>query len=260
MVKKINLYTLLFIAVSIYSCDSVNNRDEYLQSQGIEDIMVSPSQISFSPDDGDQDTTVTFEINAILTEDTESPILSITNSRTGIEIFNGVMNRTGEKAFSYEASINTRTTDISDYTVIVALTNKVYAQSSFRIQGFANSRPRIISVTNPSTVTIPNDDSVIIVPFSAKVTDDDGQESISNVYLNFRNEDGSLLSEDPFILLDDGDTNGDSGDETAGDSTFTVTFSINSSNTPNNRTALYWSVDQSGLSSDTLTAPFNIIE
>lgn len=260
MVKRKKLYILLFISAFLYSCDSVSNREDLLQSGSIEEISVSPRIIAFTPADGDIDTTVRFQVRAILSESNLDPELIISNSRTGNEIFNAPMNNIVDNEFSSEISLNTRTTSFAEYNVLVILKNKVYAQSIFELKGFANSRPQILDINNPESVTIPEGSNTVTVPFTAKVTDDEGQESISNVYLNFRNEDGTLLSNEPFILLDDGNSGGESGDVTASDSTYTITFSIDSSNTPNNRTVLYWAIDQSGLSSDTLTAPFNIIE
>ena len=115
-----------------------------------------------------------------------------------------------------------------------------------------------MEVNNPEEVEIPSGSNTTTVLFTAKVRDADGQSNIDKVLLNFRNEDGTLLGASPFEMFDDGASS--SGDETAADSVFSTTFTINSSNTPNNRTALYWAIDKSGLSSDTLETPFNLVD
>ncbi|HAH51360.1 MAG TPA: hypothetical protein DCL80_08850 [Balneola sp.] len=98
--------------------------------------------------------------------------------------------------------------------------------------------------------------------FTAKVIDQDGQNNIDRVFIEFVNEDGSVLIPDPNILYDDGinTSNTERGDLVANDSVYTIQFFINSSNTPTNRIVNYFAIDKSGLRSDTLKLPFNLVD
>ena len=126
------------------------------------------------------------------------------------------------------------------------------------MDGFANAAPEILSAENPEEVVIPSGPGAVAVPFTARVTDEDGQNTIREVQILFENEDGSILTPNPNLLRDDGSA--ESGDFAAGDSVYTITFQVDQNNTPSNRFALYFAIDNAGLSSDTLRLPFNIVE
>ncbi len=231
----------------------------------VQNLAVTPNNIQFSPTlDGQKDTTITLSITVdgynfgedtvpyyyVFVGDNESPSIE----------GKFLVNFSPLTTFQANVEIPTNTIDFKNYTILVTpslnSTNPNYAQATIKQTGVPINAPEILEVKNSSSIEIPSDGTVIAV-FEAKVKDVDGQSNIDKVFLNFRNQDGSLLQANPFQMLDDG--NSESGDVAAKDSVFTKTFSINSSNTPNNRTALYWAVDKSGLSSDTLETPFNIV-
>jgi len=254
--------------ICLSSCDTAltpkdyNDIDSYLT-----ELSISPANISFDPlIDGQKDTTVTFDISITGNnfDDDMVPYYSIFLLGEDLPSFQGNMavNQSSLTTFVAAVSIPTNTIEFETYTILVTPTiegnNSNYAQAVVRQTGVPINAPEILEVNNPEEVEIPSGSNTTTVLFTAKVQDIDGQSNIDKVFLNFRNIDGSILSDTPFEMLDDG--NNASGDLVASDSVFTSTFVINSSNTPNNRTALYWAIDQSGLSSDTLETTFNIVD
>lgn len=231
----------------------------------VRNLEVNPDTIRFELSDGQKDTllTISLQVDGYNFEVDSVPNYLVFSSDNEEAILTGSFPANFSPITQFSTSINipTNTIDFDEYTVIVfpkrISENASYALATLPQIGVPVNAPKILFVDNPNQVVIPSESNTTTVKFIAKVEDLDGQSNIDHVYLNFRNEDGSLLSATPFDLLDDGGST--SGDETAADSVYTRTFIIDSSNTPNNRTALYWAIDKAGLSSDTLTAPFNII-
>ena len=50
---------------------------------------------------------------------------------------------------------------------------------------------------NPNEVIIPSGNDELIIPFTAKVKDADGQSNIDQVFIEFINSDGSILVQIP---------------------------------------------------------------
>jgi hypothetical protein len=85
-----------------------------------------------------------------------------------------------------------------------------------------NSAPLISSVTVPDTVTLPVGDSLLI-RMTMAVSDSDGAGDIAGAFFY------SLNSSDPtrqFILADDGNATGFSGDQVSGDGIYTITVKL----------------------------------
>jgi len=264
------LWSPLFYS-SIYSvlsfiflnCDStIAPQPLEIDLPGFESTIVTPANITFTlAEDGYQDTTITFNIQANLNnQGSDFSVRYIaTNQSSRSLISTDLMGQQGE---FYAASFNleTSTTSIVNLLIEVFVVNnngdQTTAQIFREVVGFSNARPQMLEASNPTEVIIPTDDSSIIVPFVARVTDADGQDNIDQVLIEFINEDGSVLVPSPNVLLD----NGLNEDVAAGDSLYTIAFTVNSSNTPNNRTAIYYAIDRAGLHSDTLSTTFNIVE
>jgi hypothetical protein len=254
--------------IFVIACDDGLTPKDYDEaSPFVKDLIVNPSEINFDPVlDGQKDTTITFELNVkgfnfetdavpyyfVFIGDDDVPLIQ--------EKF--PVNFSQITTFQTSFSIETNTIDFESYKILVTPTvegrNSNFAQAVVSQTGLPTNPPEILEVNNPSNVEIPNDDAQVAVLFTAKVRDLDGQSNIDKVLLNFRNEDGSLLSVDPFQLFDNGSSS--NGDNAVADSVYSTIFQINNTNTPNNRTALYWAIDKSGLSSDTLETPFNLTE
>lgn len=267
MIYKFSFLVLLSIIwINLSSCDeSLTPKDFDAALPYIQHLEVTPSQFDFNANaDGQKDTTITLNltVNGFNFEADSVPYYSIFIGDEELPSIQGsFQNSRSNNFYDSAVQIPTNTMEFNSYTVLVTPSieeeNQNYAQAVIKQTGISLNTPEILSVNNPEQVQIPPAGGTESVLFTAKVTDIDGQSNIGNVFLNFRNTNGSLLREKPFELLDNGSSS--SGDVTATDSTFTVTFSINSSSTPSERTALYWALDKSGLSSDTLETTFNIV-
>jgi len=257
-----SIYIVLFFI--FLNCDSTNSPQPLeIDLPGFESTIVTPANITFTlAEDGYQDTTITFNIQANLNnQDSDFSVRYIaTNQSSRSLISTNAMEQQGE-FYAASFDLETSTTSITNLLIEVFIVNSNGDQTSAQIfrevVGFSNARPQMLEASNPTEVIIPTDDSTIIVPFVAKVTDADGQDNIDQVLIEFINEDGSVLVPSPNnVLLD----NGLNEDVAAGDSLYTIAFTVNSSNTPNNRTAIYYAIDRAGLHSDTLSTTFNIVE
>lgn len=229
----------------------------------IRSLTVQPSLVKFSLDsDGYKDTTVNISVSSeiVLNNNEQVPTFVVTNLTNRKVVTSGTLTPTESNIFTTSFELETSTTINKNYIVQVFVFdnagNSNTAEHNIEIVGFANARPEIIEVSNPTEVILPSGSDVLIVPFTAKVTDVDGQSNIDQVFIEFINSDGSIIVPSPNTLLD----NGQNEDVAADDSVYTIAFTINSDNTPANRTARYFAVDQAGLFSDTLTTTFNIVE
>lgn len=271
---KLNL-SVIFLMLCIYclisSCDETpgNVLDEQNQPS-VNTLDVSPQRVTFDRSVGIKDTTITLSVSANVAglKDGELPSYAFFDEANPTDpAFEGfledrrICNLTDcTDSYGIELDLEFSTIDFKNYQVFVYALGKTssnWISTTFEVAGFPNSAPQILAVNNPQEVIIPTDASVIPIPFTAKVTDEDGQNTISEVRILFENEDGSILSPNPNTLFDDGSS--ESGDLVQGDSVYTITFQIDQSNSPNNRMALYYAIDQAGLSSDTLKLPFNLI-
>ncbi len=269
--KHLFIYTTFLLGLStvFLSCDSTTSpRSPFPDSPSIESLNITPPEINFSlQQDGYKDTTVTFTILSQISDiiGNQNPRFFVSLKSSGESVSEGELSPSNSQQHNYgaEVNINTTTTSIENYIVSVFLESNPdnYAQTGFKVNGFPNNPPTIIEVNNPEEVTIPNEGETTDVFFTAKVNDLDGQNNIDQVLIEFLNEDGSKLIPEPNKLLDDGNSGPDgSGDQVAGDSVYTIAFTITSANTPNNRTAQYFAIDKAGLSSDTVETSFNIVE
>lgn len=250
-------------AILFLGCDSTTSPTEIISnSPQITAISLNPQSFTFAPSDGFKDTTISLQVQINLENITNDETLRYAIvQKGGNTIFESSFNVSVENGQSYteDIEIATTTTTIQEYLFYVLVDdesgNGNYAESSFMINGFSNDPPQILEANNPSEVRIPTGNDTLNFVFTAKVIDPDGQDNIDRVFIEFINEDGSRLIPSPNILVD----NGLDGDQVASDSVYTIGFSINSSNTPNNRTVQYIAIDRAGLSSDTTETQFNIV-
>lgn len=265
--NKLNLFFTLcvFFAALAISCDETPGNDFSTDSPRAVSITVSPGTIDFVPADGVKDTVVTVTVTAIVENvpDGNPPRLAVfERTNRSLPIFETLLSPgTGVNEYESNFDLQLNTLQFLQFDVFVFafgdLGNGNWVSSTIDVDGFPNAKPVILEANNVTEVTIPTDATVIPVRFAAKVTDPDGQSTIDRVSILFLNEDGSVLTPNPNRLFDDGAVQ--SGDLIQGDSVFTITFSINNTNTPNNRTALYFAIDNAGLSSDTVRTTFNLV-
>jgi hypothetical protein len=272
--NKLKSFSQVFIAglllLGFSTCDETpgnvldQSRDTVVQS-----MTLTPSLIDFQRSDGIKDTVVNITVSAVISaidlmSGTRSPEVAVFRlGAQGEAEFRGNLQAVGQTG-NFEATfgLSLNTLDFKQFEVFTYVYdesgNSNWVSRRLRVEGFANAAPQILEVDNPAEVTIPSGPGAIPVSFTAKVTDEDGQNTIREVQILFENEDGSILTPSPNLLRDDGSS--ESGDLAAGDSVFTITFQIDQNNTPSNRQALYFAIDNAGLSSDTLSLPFNILD
>jgi len=265
---KIHLLLLIVTVTFILSaCDDAPGSTDS-NSPVVQSITLSPEVILFDEQVGLNDTTISVliesRVGGLPADSLPSFAVFLQGERQ--PFIEGTLQKdTGDNFFA-EFDLQTNTTNFQEFDVFVyafsASGEGNWFQANLSVQGFSGSAPVILEANNPEEIVIPSGSDVIPVLFTAKVTDEDGQNTISQVLIDFINEDGSPLQGNPFELLDDGQNAGqsDSGDAVAGDSVYTIRFFIDSSNTPNNRTVNYYAIDNAGLISDTVTTSFNLIE
>lgn len=221
-----------------------------------------PANVVFSPENGFKDTTLTISVEArfqnydalddplvVVFSKTENKI----TAQLPLEIIDSQTN-----TYSASFEIQTTTTSIENYMVNVIYSHKagLYIQKELSIKGFSNSRPQLISVNNPASVSRPTSGTKPVI-FTAKATDADGQNTLEGVYMRLISQVSGEVSASPFTMYDDGTT---AGDAIANDSTFTLALQINPANQLETYNIHYYAVDKGGLISDTLKTTFSIVE
>lgn len=260
--KTYSLYSslLLFILVVLLGCDATSEAPTVTQNlPELTNFVVSPNTVTFQEEtDGYKDTTITFNVSITPVDLAESVSLSyaVIHQRNRSVLMNGDLVPDGNK-YSTTFNINTRTTSVLDLIIEVNAFNedgaRTFAQSYVEIVGFSNAAPVILFAENPETVPLPDQGSKV-VNFTAKVTDEDGQNTIDGVFLRLISRASGEVAGSPFPLAD----NGAQEDAVAADSVYTASFTINPNNNPQTYDVLYYATDIGGLVSDTTRTTFRI--
>jgi hypothetical protein len=264
---RLHIITLLGLLLGITACDSDAPTTNVLPDNiQVESVTVDPDTLDFLslPFTASSDTTITLNYDITLSGLTSgsyrlktqlvsqlrdsvvaSSSASISSSDQPLTSVDGTL----------ELSASTRLTD--HYTLTFGIEAEygagTWAELSIPQLAEPGTPPEILDYNVPSPVSIPAVGSKEI-PFTAKVTDEEGQISLQSVRLDILTTNGQLVGDSPYAMKDDGST--DSGDETAQDSVYTVTFSINSDNQPAEYRVRIYAFDHTGLSSDTVTTDF----
>lgn len=265
--KKIFICTsLLSLAFIIFGCDETSAPASIFDDvPSIASIDVEPDTVQFNAEeDGFKDTTllVSIFIFTVNTPDEELPVYVLSDKESGELVTAGTFEMSNSRSgnFRIEIPLETSTTSFKQFTITAYpsanIENGNFAQASLRINGISSNPPQILETDNPNEIHRPSSGYQNIT-FTAKVTDEDGQDTIENVFMKLISQTNGEVSNSPFPLYDDG-TNG--GDETAKDSLYTLTFQINDQNQPDTYSLEYFAVDQGGLVSDTVTSTFSIID
>lgn len=268
ILKKIFICTsILSLGIIIFGCDETSTPASILDDEpAITRIHVQPQVVQFlAEEDGSKsDTTLTIGIfiSTVNTPDEQPPVYIVSDKDSGEEIHSGIFDITDSRTgnFGVDVPIET-TTDSFENFIINAYPssdggNGNYAQTSFKIIGIPNNPPQILETDNPDEVQLPTSGNQDVT-FTAKVTDEDEQDTIENVFMRLISETTGEVGGSPFTLFDDG-TNG--GDGTASDSLYTLTLQISDQNQPDTYNLEYFAIDEGGLVSDTVTSTFIIRE
>lgn len=252
----------------LVSCDSTPGSVDRSQSYPIvESLHLDPDSILFSNQDGMHDTTVAINLLASVTAalpPDSTPRYSI-QMENGDVVLEGRMDpalSTGELLFGHTVNLHLNTADVATYLVYAYTFNDAgqgnWMQTRLVIRGIAANPPLLLEASNPDSVVIPAAGQTRSIDFTARATDPDGQQNIAFVRMKLYNSGETSNPINQYDLKDDGDVNG-SGDATAGDSVYTRTLNINSSNSPSDYDIYYFVLDKAGLSSDTVKTTLSIV-
>ncbi|MBO6586448.1 MAG: hypothetical protein JJ953_10115 [Gracilimonas sp.] len=266
--KHLFIYTTLLLGSSIVflSCDSTTSpKDIFEESPVIQSFNVSPQNVQFtSADDGVKDTTVivTFSAETENLPEGVVPRIIITDRNSGqVELQQDMEVTSTNGEFTLEVPFETKTTFFQDFKVNAIVQNPEtsdfnYATASLKITGFSEIKPEILEANNPETVQRPTS-GTDVYRFTAKVTDEEGNDTIQGVFVRIFNRSSGEVNSSPFTLFDDGD-NG--ADITAGDSVYTAAFPVNPESQLQTFDLYYYAIDKGGLVSDTVQTTFRITE
>lgn len=161
----------------------------------------------------------------------------------------GTLASTGGGRFEASTTLEVPRGETGLYVVTVTVSNDRGAVGNLvtgllRFTAESLGPPVIEAVDFPATVTRPAaGEDPVPIPIVATVTDPDGQSNISRVVV--RTQGGG-----EFELRDDGGAGSNSGDQTAGDGRYTVTFQVESTNSPGPNVFTLQAFDRSGQASD----------
>ncbi len=245
-------------------CDeTVSPSNNFEAIPSVERLTVIPNDVSFVPEDGFKDTTFTIHIEASIINVTEETTygFAIRDKVTKELVSTGELTaESRDNIFWNESDLETSTTSFEEYIVEVYAYNNDgngnYFQTQLSVSGFSNNPPEILEVNNPEEVQRPSSGQTS-VSFTAKTTDEDGQDTIDAVYLRLISRVSGEVSGSPFQLYDDGSTQSDTAPN---DSIYTATFPVSPANQLQTYDILYYAIDKGGLVSDTVKTTFSIIE
>ncbi len=256
--SSLYLILLLFLACDT-TTEPIDNLSLFPEVVG---ISILADSVIFTRADGFTDTTITVPIDATIlnTDETSTLGFVIRDAATLEDLIIGDLTAAPEEnSFSGEASINTSTTSVGSFIIEVyafdASGRGGFAQTPFYIVGFSSAPPSIIGTTSPGTIIRPLSGSIPAV-FTARVTDPDGDETISQVSIRVIQNNVDVQGS-PFEMFDDGST---LGDTTANDFVFTWSQNVTPTTGEQDRDfdIEFFAIDQGGLYSDTVRTTFSI--
>ncbi len=263
--KKIIPVLLLFFS----SCqnedtsvlDVVFSNQPIIKSAIIEPQTVNLDSIIIGDEKKPEDTlSIKFKATAVVydrdgLDDIVSVNFEVINQIKNLILLRGNLQRINDSTFSLQTSFKVqRKNDGNYYVKFLAkdksnlLSNELYLS----LKLYRGNRPPFISdLKAPDTVFVQEQTSLIKI--SVKVTDPDGIEDIKAVQFNSFRPDGTPSSGNPFRMYDDGNSNGISGDDVAGDGIYSIMIQL----PPNTQKGKYrfdfQAIDKSNASSNILT-------
>ena len=256
----------LFLIGTIFlitSCDTTESpSNTFFNSPIVESLTIEPNLITFLPEDGFKDTTIQVMVKSSiqnLNEETEFGYVVIDKSNQE-SVYNGELSIiAASDSLIATIPIALTTTSFKNYLIEVYAYDKAgngnYIHTSLSVTGISTSKPVITNTTSPGTITRPETGAIPAV-FTATVTDEDGDETITGVFIRVI-QNGNDVQGSPFSMSDDGST---LGDTTSNDLTFTWSQDITPAATNPDRdfNIEFYALDVSGLSSDTVRTTFQI--
>ncbi len=264
--KSVYTYSSLSLLLGfiLLNCDStVSPDDKLIENPIVRAVTLSPQEITFIPTDGFKDTTITILVEAII-ENVSSvtpPGYAIRDRYTSEFIASGEL-ISDDNSVNHRADIriSTTTTSFEEYLVEVYAYNSSgngnFYQRFLSIDGFSNSRPEITETNSPGTIVRPTSGEIPAI-FTAKVTDADGDNTISRVFLRVIDQTSGEVTGSPFDMADDGTS---LGDQTANDFIYTWSLPVTQTSGIQDRDfdIEFFALDQGGIYSDTVRTTFQI--
>ncbi len=259
------LFTTIWVLAFASCDDTLTPKDFDEQQPYVQNLVVSPSEITFDPQtDGQKDTTLNLNItvNGFNFGVDSVPYYSVFVGNEDFPSIQGKfpVNFSPITTFQTSIPIVTNTIDFETYTLLITPSlsgnNQNFAQAIITQTGVPINAPEILEVNNPTEVERPSNGE-ILVPFTSKVRDIDGQNNIEGVFLRLISQTSGEVANSPFELFDNGNSG---GDQIASDSVYTVTFPVSSNNELQTYDILYYAKDKSGLVSDTVRTTFSIVD
>lgn len=257
---------LSIFGISLASCDeALTPRDLDEKQPYVQNLQINPSPIDFDAvNDGQKDTTITLNlaVDGFNFEVDSVPYYSIFIGKESLPSIEGkfLVNFSPLTTFQANIYIPTNTLEFETYTVLVTPENNSsgqnYAQAVVKQNGVSFNAPEILEVNNPEEVERPESGETTVY-FTAKVSDEDGQNNIDGVFLRLISQTSVEVNNSPFLLFDDGSSR---GDLIPSDSVYTLTFPVSSSNQLETYDIKYYAKDKSGLVSDSVTTTFSIVD
>jgi hypothetical protein len=169
----------------------------------------------------------------------------------------------GDSIFSGQLTIPVASLIVEDfYCQIEAQSTNGGVSNSYilalRVYRQSNRPPVLSDLQCPDTISL-GSFPAISFPITVRATDPDGQSDIAKVFFNSYKPNGSPANGNPFQMYDDGSETiiyppeGTSGDRIKGDSIYTLTVTIDSSNAKGPYRFDFQAVDRSNAYSNTLT-------
>lgn len=261
---------ILFVAGSVFGCDSTSLPPDEAPVL-IRNLVISPSQIIFTSEDGVRDTTLSIELSAEVSGNSEQNAVeySIVNERNSEndEIRGTFQPSENESRVEATVPLTVSTTDFVTFRVFVfgfnSNTEGEIVEGKIRIRGISTSPPQIVDAFNTERVEIPPSGREQI-SFFARVVHPEEQSLIDHVEFFLIDQNGERLggANTTFEMFDDGGQNLEQGfiDETASDSLYSRALFINENNQPDLIDVFYFATDISGLRSDTVQTQLEILE
>lgn len=260
--------SIIGVLLLFAACDEPPGVSNQLETgPDIRSLNVSPSLIEFQESDGYvNDTTVFITIrSAIFNADENQSGYLISRNEDQALFYEGNLtlqndNEGGTPIYEATVALRTSTTSFTKYSVEVFSYDETgkgsFAQTPLTITGFSNNPPVITETTSPDAIVRPEMGSTPAT-FTATVTDEDGNETISRVLLRIIDQVTGEVEGSPFDMADDGSS---LGDQTADDQIYTWSLPVTeTANRPDRDYDIeFFAIDAGGLSSDTVRTTFQI--
>lgn len=252
------------MALQFTSCDEspgINSFD--IQAPQLTELSLNPGDITFSRQiDGVKDTLIRYELsvkNKLGGPLNPPPQFYITDNDLKTRIKEGEISNfnSNNQTYSTQFSIQSNTNLFRSFTVTVFALNSENELGNritrtFKLSGIPGLKPIISEATiTPSRAQIPAvGQAAQRIDFTADVQDPDGLDNIESVFMRLISETTGPLGS-PFQLT--------AGSSTGNTRRYSTSFEINSSNSPDKVSVLFYADDKSGLRSDTLIRNLEII-